>query len=265
MDWQPAPIEGFFFAKSFAFLGGRMDMRLAYQTLGTPAPDRGNAVLLLHGTSGSGRQFLQPAFAGAMFGPGGPLDARSYSSFCPTLSHSGGVAHFPSRSHRAALPGWQKRMTSELIGACPHSGEELDYVADRTSFTDARKNTRNAVDVYLKVHVGHGVGCKSNVEASFVGLPRSHLNPRPGSDARHNDLSHLLVSKPVEQRRRGESAGRTLCDAMIVGRHVQTGHQLGPARLTRAEPNYVLFASPPRDPVVVHQHDGQATQPERIS
>ena len=50
MDWQPAPIEGLFVAEGFAFLGGeRMDVRLAYRTLGALAPDRGNAVLLLHG------------------------------------------------------------------------------------------------------------------------------------------------------------------------------------------------------------------------
>ena len=59
-----------------------MGARLACRTLGTLAPDCGNAVLLLHGTR-SGRQSLQPAFAGAMFGPGGPLDPRSHVIVLP--------------------------------------------------------------------------------------------------------------------------------------------------------------------------------------
>ena len=59
MDWLPVPIEGSFTAEGFALSdGGRMGVRLAYRTLGIFAPDCNNAVLLLHGMTGSGRQFL---------------------------------------------------------------------------------------------------------------------------------------------------------------------------------------------------------------
>ena len=124
MDWQPAPTEGLFVAQSFAFSGGeRMDVRLAYRTLGTLAPDRGNAALLLHGTTGSGRQFLQPAFAGAMFGPGCPLDARSYFIILPDAIGHGGSSK-PSDGLERSFPCYgyadmvaaQHRLVTEGLG-----------------------------------------------------------------------------------------------------------------------------------------------------
>ncbi len=124
MDWQPAPIEGLFTAEGFAFSGGRrMDVRLAYRTLGTLAPDCGNAVLLLHGTTGSGRQFLQPAFAGAMFGPGDPLDARSHLIVLPDAIGHGGSSKpsdglgqsFPCYGY-ADMVAVQHRLVTEGLG-----------------------------------------------------------------------------------------------------------------------------------------------------
>ena len=124
MDWQPAPTEGLFVAQSFAFSrGGRMDLRLAYRTLGTLAPDRSNAALLLHGTTGSGRQFLQPAFAGAMFGPGGPLDARSHFVILPDAIGHGGSSK-PSDGLKRSFPCYgyadmvaaQHRLVTEGLG-----------------------------------------------------------------------------------------------------------------------------------------------------
>ena len=104
MDWHPEPTEGVFVAESFVFSGGgRMDVRLAYRTLGALAPDRGNAVLLLHGTTGSGRQFLQPGFAAAMFGPGGPLDARSHFVILPDAIGHGGSSK-PSDGLEESFP-----------------------------------------------------------------------------------------------------------------------------------------------------------------
>ena len=90
-DWEHASVEEAFTAKRFAFSdGARMDARLAYRTLGTLAPGRCNAALLLHGTTGSGRQFLQPAFADAMFGSGGPLDASEHFIILPDAIGHGG-------------------------------------------------------------------------------------------------------------------------------------------------------------------------------
>jgi homoserine O-acetyltransferase len=86
----PTPKEGDYSAKDFAFKSGEKlgELRLHYVTIGTPHRDaRGqidNAVLILHGTGGSGKQFLQPQFADELFGPGQPLDAMRSTSSCPT-------------------------------------------------------------------------------------------------------------------------------------------------------------------------------------
>jgi homoserine O-acetyltransferase/O-succinyltransferase len=40
-------------------------------------------VLILHGTGGSGRQFLAPQFAGVLFGPGQLLDTSRYFVILP--------------------------------------------------------------------------------------------------------------------------------------------------------------------------------------
>ena len=62
-----------------------------------------NAVLLLHGTSGTGAQFLAPQFAGVLFGPGQLLDVTRYYVILPdNIGHGksskpsdGMHAHFP--------------------------------------------------------------------------------------------------------------------------------------------------------------------------
>jgi len=76
--------ESDFAAHDFKFRSGEQvsELRLHYWTLGTPARDaKGsvtNAVLLLHGTGGSGKQFLAPLFADELYGPGQPLDITHY-------------------------------------------------------------------------------------------------------------------------------------------------------------------------------------------
>jgi len=85
----PAPQPGNFSVKDFQFKSGERlaEVRLHYYTLGTPQKDAGgtvrNAVLILHGTGGSGRQFLTPTFAGMLFGPGQLLDATRYFIILP--------------------------------------------------------------------------------------------------------------------------------------------------------------------------------------
>src|SRR5215475_6493221 len=80
----PAPHEGDYIARDFHFRSGETlpELRLHYLTFGKPVRDANgevtNAVLLLHGTGGSGRQFLQPQFADVLFGPGQLLDINRY-------------------------------------------------------------------------------------------------------------------------------------------------------------------------------------------
>lgn len=80
--WQPEDHD--FIARNVTFRSGeRLDeVRIHYATLGRPHRNRrgqiDNAVLLLHGTGGTGRQFLQPQFADELFAPGQPLDISRY-------------------------------------------------------------------------------------------------------------------------------------------------------------------------------------------
>jgi homoserine O-acetyltransferase/O-succinyltransferase len=74
--------EGDVVLKDFRFRSGEMlhELRMHYTTLGSPHHDaRGqidNAVMVLHGTGGDGKQFLRPQFADELYGPGQPLDIR---------------------------------------------------------------------------------------------------------------------------------------------------------------------------------------------
>lgn len=101
--------QGNYVAHDFHFRSGEQlpEMRLHYRTLGSPHRDaRGrvdNAVLILHGTGGTGAQFLASYFAGVLFGPGQLLDATKYYIVLPDdIGHGGSSkpsdgmhAHFP--------------------------------------------------------------------------------------------------------------------------------------------------------------------------
>src|SRR5207247_4307250 len=76
----PVPVEGDYVANNFHFRSGEVlpELRLHYRTLGQPVRDASghvkNAVLIAHGTNGSGKGFLSPQFADVLFGPGQLLD-----------------------------------------------------------------------------------------------------------------------------------------------------------------------------------------------
>src|SRR5262252_4462299 len=85
----PAPRDGTFVISDFQFKSGERlaEIKLHYYTLGTPQKDASgkvrNAVLILHGTGGTGRQFLTANFGGVLFGPGQLLDASKYFIILP--------------------------------------------------------------------------------------------------------------------------------------------------------------------------------------
>ena len=109
---DPAPFatrEGDYLVRDFHFASGATlpELRLHYTTLGRPDRDAGghvtNAVLILHGTSGDGHQFLRPQFAGELFGPGQPLDAAKYYVILPDgIGH--GKSSKPSDGAHARFP-----------------------------------------------------------------------------------------------------------------------------------------------------------------
>ena len=106
--------EGDYIARDFRFDTGAVmpELRLHYTTLGTPRRDAQgrvtNAVLILHGTGGSGHQFIRPQFSGVLFVPGGLLDAQRYFIILPDgIGH--GRSSKPSDGLHAKFPEYDYR------------------------------------------------------------------------------------------------------------------------------------------------------------
>ena len=85
----PQPVEGDWIAKDFVFKTGEKlaELRMHYTTLGKPARDAAgrvnNAVIIMHGTGGSGRAFLGAGYGGELFGKDQPLDASTHYLIMP--------------------------------------------------------------------------------------------------------------------------------------------------------------------------------------
>jgi homoserine O-acetyltransferase len=108
----PTPHEGDYVVRDFRFQSGETlpEVRMHYATIGKPEKDANgrttNAVLILHGTGGSGQQFLRPIFAGELFGPGQLLDASKYFLILPdNIGH--GKSAKPSDGMRAHFPHYE--------------------------------------------------------------------------------------------------------------------------------------------------------------
>jgi homoserine O-acetyltransferase len=127
--WAQAGTQGDFVIRNFQFRSGETlpALKLHYTTLGTPRKDaRGivrNAVMILHGTGGSGRSFLSPTYAGNLFGPGQLLDSSRYFIVLPDGIGHGGSSK-PSDGLRAGFPKYgyddmvvaQHRLLTEHLG-----------------------------------------------------------------------------------------------------------------------------------------------------
>jgi homoserine O-acetyltransferase len=105
----PAPTEGDYVVRDFKFTSGEAlpELRLHYRTLGKPEKDAQgkttNVVLIMHGTTGSGAQFIRPEFAGELFGKDQPLDATKFFIVLPdAIGH--GKSSKPSDGMHAKFP-----------------------------------------------------------------------------------------------------------------------------------------------------------------
>jgi len=105
----PAPTEGDYTIRDFKFTSGETlpELRLHYRILGKPEKDAQgkttNAVLIIHGTTGSGAQFIRPEFAGELFGKDQPLDATKFFIVLPDgIGH--GKSSKPSDGIHAKFP-----------------------------------------------------------------------------------------------------------------------------------------------------------------
>jgi homoserine O-acetyltransferase/O-succinyltransferase len=125
----PTPTEGDYTIRDFKFTSGETlpELRLHYRTLGKPEKDAQgkttNAVLIMHGTTGSGAQFIRPEFAGELFGKDQPLDATKFFIVLPDgIGH--GKSSKPSDGMHAKFPRYgyldmteaQYRLLTEGLG-----------------------------------------------------------------------------------------------------------------------------------------------------
>jgi homoserine O-acetyltransferase len=125
---HPRPVEGDFTLDNFQFASGATlpTLRIHYRTLGTRRIDEHgivrNAVLILHGTAASGAKFMEPEFAGELFGPGQPLDASRYFVVLPDgIGHGqsskpsdGAHARFPRFGYRDMIAAQYRLLTQGL-------------------------------------------------------------------------------------------------------------------------------------------------------
>jgi homoserine O-acetyltransferase/O-succinyltransferase len=121
--------EADYVVRDFRFRTGETlpALRLHYTTLGQPhrnaAGEIDNAVMVLHGTGGTGAQFLSPQFADRLYGPGQPLDIARYWIILPdNIGH--GRSSKPSDGLRMRFPRYdygdmveaQHRLLTERLG-----------------------------------------------------------------------------------------------------------------------------------------------------
>ena len=125
-DYPPA--ESDYAIRDFKFTSGETlpELRIHYRTLGRAEKDAQgkttNAVLIMHGTTGSGAQFLRPEFAGELFGPGQALDATKFFIVLPDgIGHgksskpSDGLhAKFPRYGYRDMVEAQYRLLTDHL-------------------------------------------------------------------------------------------------------------------------------------------------------
>ena len=96
------------------------ELRLHYTTLGEP---QNEAVLILHGTTGSARSMLKDGFADELYGAGQPLDASKYYLILPDAIGTGKSSK-PSDGLRMKFPAYdyddmveaQYRLITEHLG-----------------------------------------------------------------------------------------------------------------------------------------------------
>jgi homoserine O-acetyltransferase len=128
-----AGVEGDYVIRDFHFASGESlpELRLHYTVLGKPRRDShgrvSNAVLILHGTGGSGRSLLNEHFAGVLFGKGQLLDASRYFIILPDgIGH--GKSSKPSDGLHARFPQYSYADMVAAQHALVLQGLQVDHL-----------------------------------------------------------------------------------------------------------------------------------------
>ena len=128
--WNGPVAEADYTIRDFRFASGETlpQLRLHYSTLGQPHRNAkgeiDNAVMVLHGTGGTGHQFLVPQFASELYGPGQPLDIRHYWIILPDgIGH--GQSSKPSDGLRMHFPKYDYTDMVEAQYRLLHDGLKI--------------------------------------------------------------------------------------------------------------------------------------------
>ena len=128
----PPPTEGDYTVRDFKFASGETlpELRVHYRTLGKPEKNgegrTANAVLIMHGTTGSGAQLIRPEFAGELFGKDQPLDATKFFIVLPDgIGH--GKSSKPSDGMHAKFPRYGYRDMVEAQYRLLTDGLHVDH------------------------------------------------------------------------------------------------------------------------------------------
>src|SRR5437868_3620949 len=138
-----APAAGDYKIKDFAFTSGEKlpELRIHFMALGTVRRDAQghvtNAVIVLHGTTGSGQQFARKQFADELFGPGQPLDLTRFYVILPD-----DIGH-----------GASSKPSDGMHGKFPHYGYHDMVEAEHALVVDGLKIDR------LRLVMGTSMGC----------------------------------------------------------------------------------------------------------
>ena len=106
--------ESDFIIHDFRFNGGDTlpELRLHYRTMGSLNGD--NAIMILHGTGGSGKPFLSDQFGGVLFGPGQLLDAEKYYIILPDgIGHGGSTKPSEGAGNKFPHYGYEDMITAQ--------------------------------------------------------------------------------------------------------------------------------------------------------
>jgi homoserine O-acetyltransferase len=127
------PLEGDYVIRDFHFASGETlpELRMHYTFLGKPKKDAQgrvtNAVLIMHGTGGSGRSLINERFSGVLFGKGQLLDAEKYFIILPDgIGH--GKSSKPSDALRAHFPQYSYQDMVAAQYALVTKGLEVNHL-----------------------------------------------------------------------------------------------------------------------------------------
>jgi homoserine O-acetyltransferase len=129
----PRSFDGYYVLHDFHFASGETlpELRIHYTAFGKPRKDaRGhvtNAVLIMHGTGGSGSSLINERFSGVLFGPGQLLDADKYFLILPdAIGH--GKSSKPSDALHSRFPkyGYADMVAAQY--ALLTKGLEVDHL-----------------------------------------------------------------------------------------------------------------------------------------